>query len=328
MRKRLWMLVLISPLLLAGMCEDDSPTGTGTPVPDPTLDNLWPNADSASWTYALHERIWGDFETNVILYDTPEEVPPAPSLAEVECLLEHHPHGFVQSEDEGSYTLQFDGEITLGSGATVQNLVETTEWATKADAPRGPAGDALRRRILTVRPDLRERAAQLGLRAAAGEPGLRDDIEPLLLHGYAWEKTSEYIGTYNVAAELLAWKFLESDLAIGHEFTHQLLPDLDDDIWLHARIIAQGTIVTPAGRFRKAVTCFYYIDYGVAGLTGDGPDILGYMRMLDYGTVSFAPEIGPVRSYERKFVSVGDGGALGPGIGDLTVSLTATSEAR
>jgi hypothetical protein len=50
--------------------------------------------------------------------------------------------------------------------------------------------------------------------------------------------------------------------------------------------------------------------------------------MLDYGTVSYAPAVGPVRSYERKLVAVGDGGALGPGIGDLELSITETSEGR
>lgn len=47
MRGRLWTIVLLPPLLLGGTC-DDSPTGTGTPVPDPTIDNIWPSADSTS----------------------------------------------------------------------------------------------------------------------------------------------------------------------------------------------------------------------------------------------------------------------------------------
>jgi hypothetical protein len=326
MRGRLWLLVLLTPLLLAGMCEDESPTGTGTPVPDPTLDNLWPNADGASWTYALNERVWGD-ATVAILYDTPDEVPSAPSLDEVAALLADHPHGSVESEDAGTFALHFDGEITTDSGMEGQNLVETLTWAAKPGPPRVLAADALLRRILAVRPDLRARAIQLGLRVA-DETGSRDGFAPLFLQGYAWLKTSEFIGSYGDLDQLLAWKYLESNLSIGHEFSQQLVPELADDVWLHARILSVGRVDTPAGHFRKVLTCLYTIDYGIMQVSSQQDPLLGYARMLDYGTVSYAPAVGPVRSYERKLVAVGDGGALGPGIGDLELSITETSEGR
>lgn len=327
MRGRLWTIVLLTPLLLAGMCEDDSPTGTGAPLPDPTLDNLWPNADGASWTYALEERIWSEGLGDLYIVETPEEVPPPPTLDQVAALLEEHPHEPVTDEDEGYFILRFDGEITTDSGVTAQNLAEVVIWTPEAVGPRAATGEALMRRILAVRPDLRARAAELGLRAAARESASRDLMEPLLLHGYAWEKTSEHIGTYGDLDQLLAWKFLESDLTIGHEFTHQLVPELADDIWLHARIIAVGTVRTPAGRFRKAVTCLYAVDYGVTQVSTQEEPLIGYARVIDYGTVSFAPAIGPVHSYERIFVSVGETG-FGEGSGELEVSLTETNQAR
>jgi len=327
MRGRMGLIVLLTPLLLAGRC-DDSPTGMGTPTPSPTLENLWPNADSASWDYALHERIWGDYETNLIVYPTPEEVPPAPTLDTVAALLEADTPATTLSEDDGIFSLRFDGEITTGSGVTAQNLVEVVGWPRQGIAARGDAGDALLRRLLARRPDLRARATQLGLREAAGEPTPRDLIEPLFLHGYAWERTAAYIGTYGDLDQLLAWKFLESDLAIGHEFSHQLVPELADDIWLHARILSVGRVETPAGRFRKAVTCLYYLDYGVAGVTDEDPESDAWARTLDVGTVTYAPNVGPVHSYERKFIAVGDGGLLGPGIGELEVSLTETNQER
>ena len=61
-------------------------------------------------------------------------------------------------------------------------------------------------------------------------------------------------------------------------------------------------------------------------VTGDGPEILGYTRLIDYGTVTYAPQVGPVFSRERQFVAVG--GELGLGMGDLTFELAGSSEHR
>lgn len=274
----------------------------------------------------MRERVWGDLETNPVLYETSEEVPPAPSLDEIQALLADHQHRPVTPEDEGNFALHFDGEITTDAGVTAQNLVETLEWQGAPPDPGRTTGDALLQRLLAARPDLRERAAALCLRAAEAAPSPRDLIEPLFLHGYAWEKTAAYIGAYGDLDQLLAWKFLEADLAIGHEFTHQLVPALADDIWLHARITAVGAVRTPAGRFRKAVTCLYAVDYRVTLVGTQEEPPIGYARVIDYGTISYAPEVGPVAAYERKFVAVGDELALGPGFGELELSLTESSE--
>jgi len=139
---------------------------------------------------------------------------------------------------------------------------------------------------------------------------------PLLIHGGAWEKTDDWIATYGVLNTEPAWKFLTSDLAVGTEFTHQLIPDLANDVFLHARIESHVTIDTELGTYEKAVDCLYIIDYGISAVsTSPGGPTSGYMRTYEYGRVVYAPTLGPVYSYERKFMSAGT--PVTKGSGDL-----------
>ena len=68
--------------------------------------------------------------------------------------------------------------------------------------------------------------------------------------------------------------------------------------------------------------CLYVIDYGVMEYRNELGDPLGYVRFFDYGTVIYAPGVGPVYSYERWMVEPGD--PITTGLGDLTISLVET----
>jgi hypothetical protein len=184
-----------------------------------------------------------------------------------------------------------------------------------------PARDALLARVWLARPDLRDRLA-------GRLPGRADDVvmlpvEPVFLHGGAWEKTVERIGTYGYLSQELGWVFLDADLAPGHTFTHELVPEFTSDIFLHGRILDRADVTTPAGAWCQAVRCFYVVDYGLARLTDLNGVLLGWFRVFDYGVIAYVPDVGPVHSYERSFVETGSPPTSG--IRETTLELVATA---
>lgn len=285
-----------------------------------TLRTIWPSEDGRSWSYQVADRTFTDGMSWTI-YASPAAVPPAPPMTGVAALLDTLPVGNVYLSGTASFGLRFDGLITTRSGVTKQNLVETLVPTTAAGAAQPAAGGpgAFLAQLYRVRPDLRP------LLRARLEPSLlladtTHTYASLLLHGYAWEKTARWIGTYGDVDTLLAWKFLTSDLAPGGEFSHRLVPSLATDIWLHGRILGRQTVRTHAGTFANALVCTYLIDFGITALVDESGNVTGYTRIFSYGSVAYVNTVGPVACYERRMVSVG-GTSLGAG--DVTLDLTA-----
>lgn len=319
-------------------CSDDDTTGppgrTDTiivvvdSIPDATIQNIWPNDDKTVWTFRYLLRGWDDSGPN--LFPTADDVPPVPTWPEIVQLLGSHGTGDSVVAQNAIYRIQFDSLTTTTPGVTAQNLVETYYAEDESTlAVQAPTYDArLLGRVFMARPDLRENiieklqaderpqnrrlAADLarlpnqelapGREARGPEPIMST---PLLIHGGAWEKTADWIATYGELNTMPAWKFLTSDLAVGTEFTHQLVPDLANDVFLHARIDRHFEIDTELGTLEKAVDCLYVIDFGVSRLVDLGGNTLGYMRLYAYGRVVYVPTVGPVYVYERELVSVG-----------------------
>jgi hypothetical protein len=266
-------------------------------------------------------------------------------MTEVVALLGSQPIGEVFSIGLGTYELRFSGYITTMSGVTAQNLMESIyrqEGGPSAVTQVAPE-EAFLSRLMTARPDLKDKIAayvnsrhELKLSGVGLQPAFpsRNSVgsgvsspvaqglpDPVLLHGYAWRKSDSWIGTYGDLDTLLAWKFLESPLIPAHEFTFRLVPSLADDVFEHCRILRMLSFQTEAGVFRNAIECLYVIDYGILSWSNmENPEI-GYSRAFDYGTVVYAPTVGPVYCYERKFVEPGD--PLTLGAGDLELSLIA-----
>ena len=321
----------------SGPCGDDTPTGT-TPSPDPTLENLWPNDDGRSWTYALQPRLW-DSPTFTV-YDSVSQVPPV-TLDDVEALVLSHPIGANVVPDSGLFRLVFDDTLVTGSGARGQHLREEL-YVQLPPFPVGTSGaptggwtatakphTTFLQRLARARPDLGARLAAMhpelaALRESATRPPRLDDVwSPLLLHGGAFEKSSDYIGNYGELDLLLAWKYLEKNLSPGHEFTHQLVPVLADDVFLHARVRAPRSVQGPAGVFEKALEVLYLVDYGISTATDPQGTEVGFVRLFDYGWILYAPTIGPVGGYERSLVGVGD--PPNSGVGDIRYELIGTA---
>jgi hypothetical protein len=120
-----------------------------------------------------------------------------------------------------------------------------------------------------------------------------------MLHGGAWERTPWEIGTYGDLDDQLAWLYLDANLQPRAEFEFQLIPSLADDVFLLCRILGRRTIETQIGRLRGALDCLYVVDYGVAVVFDQEP--VGYFRLVDYGIVTYVPDVGPVQCLERRF---------------------------
>ncbi len=298
--------ILILPLLA---CKDKSSTGVS--VPEPTLENLWPNEDGASWTYDIEYRTW-DMAAPVE-YETEDEVPPCPTLPQIEELMRDHPEGANLEVSEGEYELTFNGTISNGHGVTTQLLEETIIYNGKTE--RSVALPGFLGNLRQARPDLAERMdalaaeQQIALPRGGENPSLFPTGYPTFLSGHYWEKTEGYIGQYGDLSDQLSWIYLDANFEVDHLIRFQLVPDLDDDIWLSLKTLRQGAVTTTAGRFIKTIEVLYCIDYGVGPYRSiESPDEFYYTRYFDYGRIVYAPEVGPIFSDERILTNIGDDG--------------------
>jgi hypothetical protein len=321
---RRYFMALVAVLLALGLAagcsdeEDDCPVCPG--APSPTMDNLWPNDDGNSWTYDRTVRRWETVPWT--LYEDPGDVPPIPSVEYVEARLGVESVGAGADTISEIFRLEFDGTCVGDSGAAGQCLVETLfdEWMD--DIMMVPYEQILYHRLLASRPDLglAIRSMDCMSTVPAGPEAVQLIRSALILHGGVWEKTSDYVGTYGDLDTLLAWKYLESDISTGHEFTFQLVPSIASDVLLHCKVLSRGSCEMKYGTYKNAVECLYIIDHGLASTeTIEGTR---YYRVYDYGTITYAPGVGPVQSYERMMIdtTVPDG----PGYGDMLLELIGT----
>jgi hypothetical protein len=293
---------LLAVLALAagflGGCDDESTCPPGEDSPRPSFENIWPSADSTAWTYAVTERTAWMPDTTT-LYPRADVVPPAPGRDEVIRRLGILGVGDSAEVTEGIYRLRFDGMVTTASGVRTQKLEErlySLDWVDPP--PKQMRSDPFLERLAMHRPDLRDEIASL-------DPGeTHDDFErlphkPLFLHGGAWTRTTDWIGTFGDVDTLLAWKFLGRDLRPGAEFIHQLVPALADDIFLHGWVVRECSVRTDAGVFENCLECVYMVDYGLFSVEDDTGVQRGWYRSVDIGSIVYAPGIGPIRSEER-----------------------------
>jgi hypothetical protein len=297
-------LLAVGAVVLSLIMACDGPAGTVTPAP--SIENIWPHDDGRTWIFEV-EHVVSD-SSFIALYPRSQDVPPAFSPALVPTAL-NVPLPPSISDIRGSHRLRFEGMRTTGSGATGQNLADTliSPPVLRAASIGAPA-DFLSR-LAIVRPDLAPRIQGLLGSETASVPV---PAMPQLLHGGTWDQNASYIGTYGEFDPQPGWKYLEADLRVGHEFTLQLVPSLADDVFLHTRVVAQRTVQTAAGNFAKAIDVAYVIDYGISEAVNENASSLGFFRTLTYGTVTFAPTVGPVSCSER---FTGAPTVLGAGLG-------------
>ena len=288
MWKRLALLCLL-PLLLVG-CNDDDCAECPDPAPQPTMANLWPHEDGAGWVYDLQYR----------LYEGPspsETAPPLPSLQDLHAELAQPLEGDPLEEEQVLYRLRFEGEVTIGPGATAQNLVGTT-YRESTPSLKSRSDRRLLGLIARARPDL-----QPQILARYG--GTADDLKAvdgasmyaLGSCAFAYEDSGYY--AYGGFGTRHSWVFLEGSLREGSEFSLQLLPGFVDDIWLYGRIWEIGDRTVDGVEWSNVLECMYALDLGVQVVTDDQGEPIGEFRSYIYFTTLYAPGFGPIMSVER-----------------------------
>jgi hypothetical protein len=340
------VLIVLAALATLGFpgCPDSVTGPGGEARVSERLASLWPNDDGREWRFWIIKHPLASGE----LVLTPANKPLAQvTLADVRRLMRVTPPPGAETPEEYAYLMRFAGVVRTRSGVVAQNLDEsfpypvpsrsgtgmTAGWTGAAPnvsrdaALEAPLPDAFLARVAEARPDLRARldASRPGWRARLARPGgaAIDKWTPILIHGYAWLLAPRHIGAYGDADTLLAWKYLESDLRPGHEFRFQLLPLVSDDLWLWGSVERELTVQVPGvGAVPNAIEVLYLIDYGDAQLTDEQGNPLGHFRTFDYGTVVYAPGVGPVSVIERRFAWAGGTGTLG--VWQLDLSLLAS----
>ena len=279
------------------------------------LDALWPNEDGRFWEYRLALTT---SPSTVEFIPPGVPTPPAPSIWDIAALLRSESRGRQTlpaggTTTSGTYRLTFEGRITTKSGAEGQNLTEALVpdvWPT--EPPRstlaGASLPAFWAHLAAARPDL---APAIRKRFGLATNGTIYELNrPILLHGGAWEKTAEHIGTYGDLNLDIAWLYLVADVQPGSTFDLQLVPDLAADVWLHALVLPRRYATRPRPG-PGAVEVLYLIDYGVSQATSPTGEDLGTFRSLEYGTVSYVPGVGPAAVFDRADFP----GAFGPSSG-------------
>jgi hypothetical protein len=322
MRARLWMLI---PALLASLCSGCGhesvtqprtvryyPLSASAATKSSGLDALWPNEDGREWEYQLYSIYCpGPGASPTPVYPSPDQVPAAPTPDEVVRNLPGDRPGPPSRTGgvgipcvgiSGAYTLHFRGEITTLSGVTAQNLEESFSRDSSPKQVTAEGNPSLRflDRLAQARPDLRKR-----IEAVTGAIRPLEFALPVFLHGGAWEKTSDHVGTYGDLDQSLAWKFLGADVKPGSRFDFPLVPSLAGDVFLHALVVERSDAARLSG-YAKELEVVYVVDYGVLAVVKDAADTTGFTRPVDYGSVIYVPQVGPVSDFERRGGFAGD----------------------
>ena len=247
--------------------------------------NIWPHADGTAWTFEGAAR-----RSEV---PVPTKAAEVPTMEDLHAELAEPLPGIVTDALEGLYRIEFDGMITTESEATGQNLVQTMF----VEAP-DDVSDPLLTLVARARPDLRPTiAARFGL----GEKEFEQVVaSPLLLGGYCFSAEEEGYYGYGDIDQNHSWVYLEGDVAVGTEFSLQLVPALADDVWLYGKVWSLGDLTVSGIDYENVLEIMYVIDMGETQVTDEGGTTIGTSHPYMYGNSFFVPELGPVAGVERR----------------------------
>ncbi|HZL84431.1 MAG TPA: hypothetical protein VFD07_03540 [Candidatus Krumholzibacteria bacterium] len=287
-------------LLFTASCDDDIGGGPSAF----TLESVWPNDDGTFWSYDGLQQNWEprpytrDWQPDRV-YPTRGQVPPVPSFEMATRMLRDEVPGEPLASTTLGYGLQFRGLAFTRPDAIAQNLVPSFTIPAITSTEPMPANPMLTR-LAVARPEL----CLIELKSRIE---LEEQLEaPLLLHGGAWERTEDWIGTYGSLDVDLAWKYLEANLGGGYQFTFQLVKTIATDVFLHAKVVGTPRISVGSDDSQFALEVIYIVDYGISEAVTSGGETLGYFRAYSLGRVFYVPNVGPVQSEERGAYFVGE----------------------
>jgi hypothetical protein len=280
-------------------CDDDEDGCTNCPSTDgqePTFQTMWPSADGNTWIHDLTLHAFEGDPDDLVEPEDPD--PELPDMATLHTRLGQPVTWPSLGQSEGLYRLRFDGDVTTQSGVTAQRLREELFTPESGKQQIQPQPRRLLAHLLSQRPELG--AGLTGLPPAGTAKAFGDELQaPLFLGGYAFAATDTGLFGYGDLNSDYSWIYLEGDLAVGHQFSLQLVSDLANDVWLHGRIWSQTDLTIDDRTYTNCLECFYVVDLGVTILTDEQGEPLGKTRAYIYGSVFYAPDLGPVLCHER-----------------------------
>lgn len=241
------------------------------------MGSYWPSEDGRSWQYDQHYDSFDDLD------------PPI----------------------DNQVRIFFDGGTVAPTAIAAQLLrEEVVAGRVPATGLAASIPDPFMRALWTARPDLRERIQ----RAVEGSPcpvsGSFASLALLLGGDFAYVKTVDEVAAWRCnLADTRSWLWLVSNLTIGNTFTLQLIPDLASDVFLEGTIAQVEDVTVPAGTYVDCLRVDYRIDYGISECTDSEGNASGSFHSETRGSVHYAPDVGPVDSYEafvRYAEAVGD----------------------
>ncbi|MEO5616891.1 MAG: hypothetical protein ABIS67_03895, partial [Candidatus Eisenbacteria bacterium] len=123
-------------------------------------------------------------------------------------------------------------------------------------------------------------------------------------------------------ANTRSWQWLISNLTVGSTFVLQLVPDLSSNVFLHGTVAAVESATVPAGTFPGCVRVDYLIDYGASNCTDSNGNVTGTSRGETRGYVHYAPDVGPVQSFEEYIPVAELTGSCGSPVGAVAARTT------
>lgn len=242
-------------------------SASASPAGTLDLDALWPATDGLAWRYAQRTEI----------------LRPTPSTT------------------DRVVRMIFDGTAVAPDDIAVQVLTGDVVSGPVASANVGPgADDPFLRTLAIARPDLAPALAATAALAPCPTQAIPGFDAVLLGPGIAWRKDATEIASWRCnLANTRAWTWLVANLAIGHTFDLQLVPDLASDIYLHGTNAVIEDVTVTAGTFTGCLRVDYEVDYGLATCTDTEGQPVGTYRSVTRGSVHWAEGVGPVKSTEE-----------------------------
>lgn len=232
-----------------------------------TMDQLWPNQNGRAWTYDQR----------------------------------YQELGTVPSVTDNVIRLIFEGPTIAPTGIECQYLRH--QLISGPAAPGVLAGhiaNPFMRNLWIARPDLRAaiESMPLGLTCPENAP---PGIHAVLLNGeFAFRKSATETAAWRCnLADTRSWQWLESDVTLFHVFEIPLVPDLAGDVFLRGTVSAVEDIEVPAGFYPGCVRVNYSVDYGETVCVDLEGNPTGTAHAKTIGYVHFAPDEGPIQSFEE-----------------------------
>lgn len=111
--------------------------------------------------------------------------------------------------------------------------------------------------------------------------------------------TSQRLGLWGPSLGNWTWVFMDGDPAVGANFFVQLYEFVAPDIFLAGTVtVVGGSVATAAGSFDDVVVLDYEYDFGEQEIYDNSATQIGTYHPITYGSIWWAPNLGPVRIVE------------------------------